>query len=98
MAERDLQARIAAALTGVVNPRVGTDVISAGMVTDIAVDAERNVRLAFALGGDDPASLVRESRLAVQAVEGVASVRVDVRPAAPAPTTPKPVAPPPPPA
>ena len=94
MAERDLQARIAAALTGVVNPRVGTDVISAGMVTDIAVDAERNVRLSFALGGDDPASLVRESRLAVQAVEGVASVRIDVRPAAPAPTTPKSVAPP----
>jgi ATP-binding protein involved in chromosome partitioning len=94
MADRDLQARIAAALTGVVNPRVGTDVISAGMVTDIAVDAERNVRITFALAGDDPASLVRESRRAVQALEGVASVKIDVRPAAPASTTPKPVPPP----
>ena len=95
MAHHELEARIAAALTGVMNPRVGKDVISAGMVTGVAVDPERNVRITFALAGDDPAGLVRECRRAVQAVAGVASVKLDVRSVpASAPVTPKTVPPP----
>jgi len=73
-----LRARIGAALTGVVNPRTGTDVISAGMVTEIAVE-DGAVRLVFLLGNEDPASLVRETRKALEDVEGVTSVKVDVR-------------------
>ncbi|MBI1723982.1 MAG: Mrp/NBP35 family ATP-binding protein [Gemmatimonadetes bacterium] len=95
MSEHDLKARIAAALTGVVNPRAGRDVISAGMVKEIAVENDGLVRIAFELGADDPAELVRETRRAAQSVEGVRAVRVDVRGAAPTrPTTPKTVPPP----
>ena len=95
--QQQLKARIAAALTGVVNPRIGKDVISAGMVTEVAVSDSGDVRLAFALGTDDPGTLVREARRAVQQVEGVASVKVDVvaaAAAAPQGTTPKAVPPP----
>ena len=90
MTDQQLKARIAAALTGIVNPRVGRDVISAGMVADVAVSAAGEVTIAFVLGADDPGTLVRDARRAVQAVEGVASVKVEVKAgAASAPTTPK---------
>ncbi len=98
MGDQEVKARVAAALSGVTNPRVGKDVISAGTVTGIDVEADGLVRIGFALASDDPAALVREVRLAAQAVDGVRAVRVDVRgaPAAPAsrPTTPKTVPPP----
>jgi len=97
MADQQLQARIAAALTGVVNPRLGRDVISAGMVKDVAVSPDGEVHIAFALGADDPGTLVRDARRAVQAVDGVASVKVDVVPAGPpAGASPTPKATPPP--
>ena len=88
---QQLKARVAAALTGIVNPRLGKDVISAGMVTDVAISDSGDVRIVFALGSDDPGTLVREARRAVQQVEGVASVKIDVlaAPAAQAATTPK---------
>ncbi|HEU4565772.1 MAG TPA: Mrp/NBP35 family ATP-binding protein [Gemmatimonadaceae bacterium] len=71
--------RIAAALARVVNPRVGRDVIAAGMVRDLRVEDDGRVRLSFLLGAQDPASLVREVRQAVEGVEGVREVRVDVK-------------------
>ncbi len=93
---RQLKANIGAALTGVVNPRAGTDVVSAGTVTGVEVDGDGTVHLAFVLHADDPGALVREARKAVLAVEGVTSVKVDVKaPAGQGPgTTPKTVAPP----
>ncbi len=91
---QQLKARVGAALTGVVTP-AGRDVVSAGLVTEVTVEDDGRVRLAFALGPGDPASLVRETRKAVEAVPGVHSVKVDVRTPAPAPgTTPKAVPPP----
>ena len=74
-----LQARIAAALTRVVNPRVEHDVISAGMIRDLAVAEGGRVRFSILLAAQDPASLVRDVRRAVEGVEGVAEVRVDVK-------------------
>lgn len=82
-----LQARVAGALTNVRNPRVDNDVISAGMVQDLAVSADGVVSFAFLLGRDDPAHLVRDARRAVQEVKGVTDVKIDVvepRGAAPA--------------
>ena len=73
-----LQARIAGALTNVRNPRVGTDVISAGMVQDLVVGEDGAVGFTFVLSREDPASLVREARQAVRDVEGVAAVRINV--------------------
>jgi len=92
----DLKAKVEAALRKVVNPRLERDVVAAGMVEDIAVEAGGQVRIAFSLGREDPASLVREARLAAQAVPGVSGVKMQVAGGAqqqPA-TTPKPVPPP----
>ena len=73
-----LEARVAGALTNVRNPRVDNDVISAGMVRDLHVGDDGAVSLTFVLGRDDPAQLVREARKAVQDVEGVTAVRLNV--------------------
>jgi len=92
----DIREQVEAALRRVVNPRAGQDVVAAGMVKEIAVEAGGKVRIAFALGREDPASLVREARLAAQAVPGVSSVKMDVAGGAQQQpqTTPKPVPPP----
>lgn len=69
MASR-LQAEVAGALTNVRNPRVDNDVISAGMVDELVIEPDGRVALTFRLSRDDPASLVRDVRRAVRAVEG----------------------------
>ncbi|UCD24168.1 MAG: Mrp/NBP35 family ATP-binding protein [Gemmatimonadota bacterium] len=73
-----LQALVAGALTNVRNPRVDNDVISAGMVQSLDIDSQGSVSITFVLGRDDPATLVREIRKAVRAVEGVRDVEIDV--------------------
>ena len=78
MAADDLRERVRAALAKVVNPRLGKDVVAAGMVGEIAVAEGGQVRIAFALGRDDPAPLVRAARLAAQAVPGVTSVKMEL--------------------
>ncbi|MGH7701148.1 MAG: iron-sulfur cluster assembly protein, partial [Gemmatimonadales bacterium] len=74
----DLQTRIENALAALQNPRTASDVMAAGMVKDLEVDDAGNVSLTFLLTRDDPASLAREVRKRVQAVAGVAAVRVNV--------------------
>ena len=73
-----LQTRVERALSQLKNPRSGNDVVSAGMVKDLAVAGDGTVALTFLLGRDDPGSLAREVRKTVQAVEGVTAVRVNV--------------------
>ena len=74
-----LQERIAAALGSVVNPRTGADVVSSEMVRDVATTTAGRVRLTIRLTPDDPATLVRDVREALERVDGVADVRVDVK-------------------
>ena len=73
-----VQARVAHALSQLKNPRSGSDILSAGMVKDLAVAEDGTVTFTFLLGRDDPGSLAREVRKAVQGVEGVTGVRVNV--------------------
>jgi ATP-binding protein involved in chromosome partitioning len=77
-----LQARIARALGDVRNPRLNADVFSAEMVRDIATTTEGRVRLTLLLAPEDDATLVRDVRQAVEGVDGVRDVRVDVKDAA----------------
>ena len=73
-----LQGRIAEALSRVRHPRTGVDVLSSEAVRDIATTTDGKVRLTLLLAaGDDPA-LARSIRQAVEAVDGVAQVTVDV--------------------
>jgi ATP-binding protein involved in chromosome partitioning len=66
-----LESRVTAALAAIHNPRLENDVLSAGMVRDLAVSAAGDVSFTFLLGPDDPATLVRQARSAVQGVDGV---------------------------
>ncbi len=88
-----LQARIAAALGAVVNPRTEQNVVDSEMVRDIGVTTDGRVRFTLLLDARDPASLVRDARQSVEKVEGVKDVRVDVKdPAQAAAPKPAPVA------
>jgi len=73
-----LQARVERALSQVQNPRSGKDILAAGMVKDLAVAGDGSVTFTFLLGRDDPGSLAREVRKAVQGVQGVTGVRLNV--------------------
>jgi ATP-binding protein involved in chromosome partitioning len=88
-----MQARIAAALEGVKNPRTGENVVASEMVRDVGVSPEGRVRFTILLDARDPASLVRDVRQAVEKVDGVKDVRVDVKdPAQAVEKAPRPVA------
>lgn len=88
----NLQQRVTDALSRIRNNRVGTNVLDAEMVRDIATTTDGKVRLSLFLTADDDATVVRDVRQALQQVPGVTDVRVDVkdasepaRPAGPAP-------------
>ncbi|MEO8029260.1 MAG: Mrp/NBP35 family ATP-binding protein [Gemmatimonadota bacterium] len=66
-----LMGRVTAALARIRNPRLDNDLISAGMVRDLEVTADGGVSFTFLLSREDPATLVREARTAVRAIEGV---------------------------
>ncbi|MDX1566668.1 MAG: Mrp/NBP35 family ATP-binding protein, partial [Longimicrobiales bacterium] len=53
-------------------------VVASGHVRNVSVD-EGEVRFSFFLGPDDPGSLVKEARAAVEDLDGVESVRVNVQ-------------------
>jgi ATP-binding protein involved in chromosome partitioning len=86
-----LPRRISLALATVLNPRTGADVVSSGMVRDVGTTTSGRVRLTLRLAADDAAELARDVRQAVERVEGVTEVRVDIEDAA----RPRPGAPPP---
>jgi ATP-binding protein involved in chromosome partitioning len=69
-----LQERIAAALGSIVNPRTGADVVSSEMVRDVATTTAGRVRLTVLLAPNDPATLVRDVREAIERLDGVADV------------------------
>jgi len=77
--ERDqVLRRVAAALTRVVHPVTGDDVVSSGRVRDLDVLEDGTVRFRFALQADDPGNLVRQSRVAAEQVDGVRKVKIDI--------------------
>jgi ATP-binding protein involved in chromosome partitioning len=86
----NLQDRIADALSHVRNNRLGANVLEAEMVRDIATTTDGRVRLTLFLSPEDNATVVREVRQALQLVEGVTDVRVDVKDASQANTTARP--------
>jgi ATP-binding protein involved in chromosome partitioning len=96
-----LEARVVAALAAIRNPRLDNDLLSAGMIRDLSVSDAGAVSFTFLLSPEDPATLVRQARAAVQAVDGVRreEIRINVtNPAGPARATHQPPATPVPPA
>ena len=85
-----LQALVAAALARIRNPRLDNDLLSAGMVRDLVVSDDGAVSFTFLLAPEDPATLVRQARTAVQGIEGVRrdAIKIAVtNPAGPAKVT-----------
>ena len=60
-------------------PRTGEDVITGQMVRDIGTTLDGKVHLTVILSAEDDATIVRDVRQAVERVEGVTEVRVNVR-------------------
>jgi ATP-binding protein involved in chromosome partitioning len=88
-----LQERIESALSRVRDPRTGADVLTADKIRDIATSTAGRVRLTLLLSQSDDPALAREIRQALEHVEGVTEVRVDVRDAnAPGETPARPAA------
>ena len=79
MSQNGVAAAVTRALTGVVNPTTGQDIVAGGQVADIAVDGDGRTRFVFALRKGDPGTLVRQARAAAGSVDGVSSVKVDVQ-------------------
>jgi len=75
----NLQERVTDALSRIRNNRVGTNVLEAEMIRDIATTTDGKVRLSLFLTPDDDATVVREVRQTLQQVPGVTDVRVDVK-------------------
>jgi len=75
----NLQERVTDALSRIRNNRVGTNVLEAEMIRDIATTTDGKVRLSLFLTPDDDAAVVREVRQTLQQVPGVTDVRVDVK-------------------
>ncbi|MEX2526344.1 MAG: Mrp/NBP35 family ATP-binding protein [Gemmatimonadota bacterium] len=74
-----LRRAVLAALGAIEHPASQQDVLASGHVRDLAVSETGEVRFAFHLQPQDPGSLVRQSRQAVEAVAGVSDVKVDVQ-------------------
>ncbi len=74
-----LQQRIAKALENVRHPETGEPVLQSEVVRNIGVTLEGRVHLTVVVGDGDDAELVRDVRRAVEGVEGVADVKVEVR-------------------
>lgn len=79
MSANRLKHSVMAALSDVVHPDTGDDVVSGGQVQDLEVDGEGNVRFSFQLGTKDPGGLVKSARTAVESLKGVTSVRVNLQ-------------------
>ena len=75
----DLKQTVVEALRGVVHPGTGQDVVTSGHVQELRVDEAGTVRFAFHLRGEVPDGLVKAARTAVEALEGVSRVRVNLQ-------------------
>jgi ATP-binding protein involved in chromosome partitioning len=79
MSTEALRQSVESALSGIPHDPSGTDLLSAGHVQNLEVGPDGEVRFSFVLRPEDPSSLVREARSAVEAVAGVSSVKLNVR-------------------
>ena len=72
-----LQRSVLAALS-TIGPE-GSDVVRTGQVHDLVVELSGDVRFAVQLRADDSSTLVRDLRAAVEAIDGVGAVKVNVQ-------------------
>jgi ATP-binding protein involved in chromosome partitioning len=74
-----LQERIAQTLSRLRNARTGADLFSTQQVRDIATTTSGKVRLTLLLAPQDDPTLARDVRQALEGIEGVSDVQLDVQ-------------------
>ena len=79
MNEEALRASVLAALARVHSQGTGKDVVTSGHVQNLVVTGDGDVRFTYQVRHEDPRSLVKEARAAVEGVEGVQHVKVNVQ-------------------
>lgn len=79
MDREELRERVLSAFERIRHPTTGQDPLSAGKVQELTVDEDGKVHFQFVLTPDDPGTLVREVRSAIEAVAGVTKVKIDVK-------------------
>ena len=78
MSDRDLRGRVLQALAGVRHPETGRDVVESGHVQGLEVGETGDVSFSFGIQAHDPGGLVREARGAVEALDEVGTVKINV--------------------
>jgi ATP-binding protein involved in chromosome partitioning len=79
MNSEDLRRSVMAALARIKHPGSGRDLIAGGHVQNLEVDDEGQARFQFQLRPEDPGDLVKEARAAVEGLDGVTSVKINVQ-------------------
>lgn len=74
-----LQERLAMALSTVVNPRTGQNVMAAEQVRDIGTTLDGKVHVTVLLAANDDPAIVRDVRQALERVSGVTDVAIDIK-------------------
>ncbi|HSH76661.1 MAG TPA: Mrp/NBP35 family ATP-binding protein [Longimicrobiales bacterium] len=68
-----------AALARISHPGSGRDLVAGGHVQNVEVDEGGTARFQFLLRPEDPGDLVKQARAAVEALEGIADVKINVQ-------------------
>ncbi len=79
MSSEDLRRSVTAALTGIVHPVSDRDLIAGGHVQGLEVSEGGVARFQILLGPQDPSDLVKEARSAVEALDGITEVKINVQ-------------------
>ncbi|MEX0935799.1 MAG: Mrp/NBP35 family ATP-binding protein [Gemmatimonadota bacterium] len=79
MSVEELKRSVMNRLTNVQHPHTGEDLVRGGQVREVEADEEGRVRFSFVLRAEDPGELVKAAREAVESLEGVSSVKVNLQ-------------------
>jgi ATP-binding protein involved in chromosome partitioning len=79
MSANELRGSVMAALSRVVHPGTGQDLVSGGQIQNVETSEDGEVRFAFLLRPEDPGDLVKTARGAAEAVSGVSTVKINVQ-------------------
>lgn len=75
----ELKRSVTTTLSRIPHPGSGQDLISGNHVQDLEVDDSGSVRFRFLLRPEDPSDLVKQARSAVEALDGVQDVKINVQ-------------------
>ena len=79
MNSEDLRRSVMATLARLKHPGSGRDLVAGGHVQNLEVDDAGNARFQFMLGGEDSGDLLKEARSAVEGLDGITSVKINVQ-------------------